>query len=82
MTRTATVLTVAGVTAVAGIVAYAAYFDYKRRNDAAFRKKLRTLSKSRAVLAFDAVFSRQREEEGAKDCRRGEIPVGPRWSYS
>ncbi|KDQ20600.1 hypothetical protein BOTBODRAFT_169335 [Botryobasidium botryosum FD-172 SS1] len=38
MNRTATtVLTVATV----GLVAYAVYFDYKRRNDASFRKKLR-----------------------------------------
>ncbi|THH15205.1 hypothetical protein EW146_g5224 [Bondarzewia mesenterica] len=37
MNRTATVLTVAGVS----LLAYAVYFDYKRRNDVAFRKKLR-----------------------------------------
>ncbi|KAI0314802.1 hypothetical protein OF83DRAFT_1135181 [Amylostereum chailletii] len=37
MNRTATLLTAAGV----GLLAYAVYFDYKRRNDAAFRKKLR-----------------------------------------
>ena len=41
MNRTSTVLTVAAVS-TAGILAYAAYFDYKRRNDAAFRKKLRS----------------------------------------
>lgn len=41
MNRTSTILTVAAVS-TAGILAYAAYFDYKRRNDAAFRKKLRS----------------------------------------
>lgn len=37
-----TALTVATVTVVGGLVAYAVYFDYKRRNDVTFRKKLRT----------------------------------------
>ena len=41
-TSTMTVLTVAGLTVVGGFIAYAAYFDYKRRNDSEFRKKLRT----------------------------------------
>ena len=39
--RTSTILTVAGVTVLGGALAYAVYFDYKRRNDTAFRKKLR-----------------------------------------
>ena len=37
-------LTVAAVTVVGGLFAYAVYFDYKRRNDSDFRKKLRTWS--------------------------------------
>ena len=41
MSRQSQILTIAGVTAVGGLLAYAVYFDYKRRNDAAFRKKLR-----------------------------------------
>jgi import receptor subunit TOM20 len=43
--RTTTILTVAGVTLAASVVAYAAYFDYKRRNDIDFRKKLRKQKK-------------------------------------
>ncbi|KAI0751552.1 MAS20-domain-containing protein [Daedaleopsis nitida] len=39
--RTSTVITVAAVTVLGGLVAYAVYFDYKRRNDSDFRKKLR-----------------------------------------
>jgi import receptor subunit TOM20 len=39
-----TILTLATVTVLGGLVAYAVYFDYKRRNDVAFRKKLRMLS--------------------------------------
>ncbi|KAG9317313.1 hypothetical protein JVU11DRAFT_1511 [Chiua virens] len=40
MTRSATMLTVAGI-AVGSLVAYAVYFDYKRRTDANFRRRLR-----------------------------------------
>ncbi|KZV77179.1 hypothetical protein PENSPDRAFT_645453 [Peniophora sp. CONT] len=39
--KTASILTIAGVTLVSGAIAYAVYFDSKRRTDAAFRKKLR-----------------------------------------
>ncbi|KAH9938334.1 MAS20-domain-containing protein [Fomitopsis serialis] len=39
--RVSTVLTVAGVTVLGGLVAYAVYFDYRRRNDSDFRKRLR-----------------------------------------
>ena len=42
-TRTSTIFTIAGVTVLGGALAYAVYFDYKRRNDAEFRKKLREL---------------------------------------
>ncbi|KAF7324612.1 SET domain-containing protein [Mycena kentingensis (nom. inval.)] len=53
-----TALTVAGLT-VCGLIAYAVYFDYKRRNDTAFRKQLRkekkrvdkSLAESREALA-------------------------------
>ena len=41
MSRTSTVITVASVTVLGGLLAYAVYFDYKRRNDQAFRKRLR-----------------------------------------
>jgi import receptor subunit TOM20 len=39
--RASTVLSVTGVTLVTGFLGYAVYFDYKRRNDPAFRTKLR-----------------------------------------
>ncbi|PPR02662.1 hypothetical protein CVT24_002145 [Panaeolus cyanescens] len=39
--RSTTYITVAAVTVAAGLAAYAVYFDYKRRNDVEFRKKLR-----------------------------------------
>ena len=40
MAQTTTLVAVAGVTLLASVAAYAAYFDYKRRTDAAFRKQL------------------------------------------
>ncbi len=38
--RSSPYLTIAAVTAAVGLAAYAVYFDYKRRNDVDFRKKL------------------------------------------
>ncbi|KAJ7246571.1 MAS20-domain-containing protein [Mycena haematopus] len=56
--RTNTVLTIAGIS-ICGIIAYAVYFDYRRRTDAEFRKKIRkenkrvnkSLAQSREALA-------------------------------
>jgi len=44
--RTLTVFTVAGL----GVLAYAIYFDHKRRTDAKFRKRLRTLNLLRLLI--------------------------------
>lgn len=44
MSSSRTIFSVAAVTVLGGLVAYAVYFDYKRRNDIEFRKKLRTWS--------------------------------------
>lgn len=44
-------LTATGVVATA-FVAYAAYFDYKRRNDPVFRKKLSKSSRALAALSW------------------------------
>jgi mitochondrial import receptor subunit TOM20 len=41
MSRSSTLLTVTAGVAVSGLVAYALYFDYKRRTDVNFRKRLR-----------------------------------------
>jgi hypothetical protein len=47
MVKTSTVLAATGITLATSFVCYAAYFDYQRRNNAAFRKKLcRSLSLS------------------------------------
>lgn len=53
--RSTSALTIAGVTVVGGILAYAVYFDYKRRNDADFRKKLRMSSS--CFLSLDVALT-------------------------
>ncbi|KAF9450959.1 MAS20-domain-containing protein [Macrolepiota fuliginosa MF-IS2] len=40
-TKTRNVLAIAAATVATGVLAYVVYFDYKRRNDAQFRRKLR-----------------------------------------
>jgi len=50
--KTSTAVTVAGVTVATGALAYALYFDYKRRNDTTFRKKLRESH----LVSFDNTF--------------------------
>ena len=40
---TSTIVTVSAVAVVGSLAAYALYFDYKRRNDPDFRKRLRKL---------------------------------------
>ncbi|KAK7510817.1 mitochondrial outer membrane translocase complex, subunit Tom20 domain-containing protein [Phyllosticta citriasiana] len=58
-------LTIAGVgVVVTGVVAYAFYFDYKRRNDADFRKALKRESKKQARAA------KEEAEAGAVEQRK------------
>ncbi|KAI0772043.1 MAS20-domain-containing protein [Trametes elegans] len=64
--RTSTVFTVAAVTVLGGLVAYAVYFDYKRRNDIDFRKKLRKEKKK---------VTKQTQQEQAKV--QAEFDVSP-----
>ncbi|KAE9404827.1 MAS20-domain-containing protein [Gymnopus androsaceus JB14] len=83
------ILTVAGI-ATLGLVAYAVYFDYKRRNDVDFRKKLKkdkkrvdkSIASSRAEAA--ASLSSSAGAVGAEELRealeqvKGEpVPVSP-----
>ncbi|THH31317.1 hypothetical protein EUX98_g2883 [Antrodiella citrinella] len=53
--RASTIFTVAGVTVLGGLVAYAVYFDYRRRNDNEFRRKLRKDKKKVKAAQSDAV---------------------------
>ncbi|KAH8113219.1 MAS20-domain-containing protein [Phellopilus nigrolimitatus] len=59
-----TTLTVTGLTIIGGLVAYAAYFDYKRRNDVAFRKKIRSQKKKVEQHAAE-VKEKQAAQAGA-----------------
>ncbi|KAL5508265.1 TOM20_1 [Sanghuangporus vaninii] len=59
------VLTVAGITVLGGIVAYAAYFDYKRRSDPSFRRKIRTDIGTQKKKVNKAV-AEDKEKEAAK----------------
>ncbi|KAJ7693832.1 hypothetical protein B0H17DRAFT_1058405, partial [Mycena rosella] len=71
--RTGTVLTIAGIS-LCGLVAYAVYFDYKRRTDADFRKKIRkekkrvdkSLAESREALAAASGVSEAELREALK----------------
>ncbi|KAF8638601.1 hypothetical protein AX17_002142 [Amanita inopinata Kibby_2008] len=61
---TTSALTIAGLTLVSGLVAYAVYFDYKRRNDVNFRKKLRKEKKR-----VDKVVAESKESTGSSDSK-------------
>ncbi|KAF8592444.1 MAS20-domain-containing protein [Ramaria rubella] len=66
MSRTTTFATFAALTVLTAIVGYAAYFDYKRRNDVAFRKRLRKEQKRAhrtAAKAADTASSGPSKEE-------------------
>ncbi|PIL36948.1 transcription factor [Ganoderma sinense ZZ0214-1] len=83
--RTSTVLTAAAVTVLGGLVAYAVYFDYKRRNDSDFRKKLRkekkkvTKQTQQAQAAADAAseVSAAAIKDALLKIREEEIPPTP-----
>lgn len=69
--KTSTAVTVAGVTVATGVLAYAAYFDYKRRNDTAFRKKLREFLSAFVWYTFSPLIRtrhcRKGQEKGRKE---------------
>ncbi|TDL29531.1 hypothetical protein BD410DRAFT_27233 [Rickenella mellea] len=53
--------TITSLTVLGGLLAYAAYFDYRRRNDTVFRKKLR-VEKKKAEKAAAEDKAREAEE--------------------
>ncbi|KAI0368072.1 MAS20-domain-containing protein [Pilatotrama ljubarskyi] len=83
--RTSTIFTVAAVTVLGGLVAYAVYFDYKRRNDTEFRKKLRkekkkvTKQTQQAQTQAEAASSVSPAEIAAAllKIREEEVPASP-----
>lgn len=60
--RTSTVVTITVGTLVTGALGYAAYFDYRRRNDPQFRNKLRKDAKRSERAAKRESQQREREE--------------------
>jgi import receptor subunit TOM20 len=64
--RPATIIGITASTILTGVIAYAVYFDYKRRNDAEFRKALKRDSKRSAKQA-------KLEAEASTKARRNEI---------
>ncbi|EIN10928.1 MFS general substrate transporter [Punctularia strigosozonata HHB-11173 SS5] len=81
VSRTTTALVVAGATVGFGLVAYAAYFDYKRRNDADFRRKLRKekkkVDKTKSQASSNEGSSARPEElrEALERLRNEELPT-------
>ncbi|KAG9039531.1 hypothetical protein FRB95_009111 [Tulasnella sp. JGI-2019a] len=79
---TRSAVTIAAVTVVGGLIAYAAYFDYKRRNDAQFRKKLRKekkrVERTRPDVLTPGGGSRSTEEikEALQMIRNEQLPAG------
>jgi import receptor subunit TOM20 len=58
------VLAIAAATVATGVLAYLVYFDYKRRNDAQFRKKLRKHTTHRQRRArCSCLFSAGKEKK-------------------
>ncbi|KAJ3775697.1 hypothetical protein FB446DRAFT_637401 [Lentinula raphanica] len=83
--RTTSVLTIAGIAALS-VVAYAVYFDYKRRNDVDFRKKLKkdkkrvdkSIASSKASLLPDSgVVGTEELREALEQVKAEQVPVSP-----
>ncbi|KAK0243121.1 MAS20-domain-containing protein [Armillaria nabsnona] len=81
MSSRTTTAVVAGA-AVAGLVAYAVYFDYKRRNDAEFRKRLRKEKKrvDKSIASSSAqpsAVSADSLREALERVKKEEVPLSP-----
>ncbi|KAJ6515399.1 hypothetical protein C8R45DRAFT_956386 [Mycena sanguinolenta] len=80
--RTNTVLTIAGIS-LCGIVAYAVYFDYKRRTDAEFRKRIRkenkrvhkSVAQSKEALAAANAVSEEDLRDALKQIKSEPVPT-------
>jgi len=67
MVSTSTIVTASVATAATGLIAYVAYFDYQRRNQAEFRRKLRRNERRQArAEKEEAEASTQRQRAAIK----------------
>jgi len=67
--KTSTAVTVAGVTVATSVLVYAVYFDYKRRNDTTFRKKLRESHPTSVENTLTPPLMRTRHRQGQEKGR-------------
>ncbi|KXN89449.1 Mitochondrial import receptor subunit tom20 [Leucoagaricus sp. SymC.cos] len=67
-TKSRSILAIAAATLATGVLAYVVYFDYKRRNDAQFRRKLRKEKKR-----VDKTAAQERETSSSTG---GAVPSG------
>ncbi|KAJ3923734.1 hypothetical protein F5877DRAFT_63040 [Lentinula edodes] len=83
--RTTSVLTIAGI-AVLSIAAYAVYFDYKRRNDVEFRRKLKKEKKrvDKSIASSKASLPSSPDAVGVDELREAleqvkaeQVPISP-----
>ncbi|GAW00816.1 MAS20-domain-containing protein [Lentinula edodes] len=83
--RTTSVLTIAGI-AVLSIAAYAVYFDYKRRNDVEFRRKLKKEKKrvDKYIASSKASLPSSPDAVGVDELREAleqvkaeQVPISP-----
>ncbi|KAG7097394.1 hypothetical protein E1B28_004744 [Marasmius oreades] len=83
--QTTSLLTITGISLITGFVAYAAYFDYKRRNDAGFRKDLRkqkkrvdkSIASSQASLAASGATSTADLRAALEQVKKEPVPASP-----
>jgi len=63
--KTSTIVAASVGTVVTGFLAYAAYFDYKRRNDPEFRRAIKRESKRQARAAKEQQEAQGKQQEAA-----------------
>jgi len=63
--KPSTIAAISAGTIVTGLLAYAAYFDYKRRNDPGFRKQLKKESKRTERAAKEEAEAQGAEQKKA-----------------
>lgn len=61
--RTSTVVAAVVGTTITGLAAYAVYFDYKRRNDAEFRRNLKREAKKQAKVAREEAEGNEKKDK-------------------
>ncbi|KPI38409.1 Mitochondrial import receptor subunit tom20 [Cyphellophora attinorum] len=75
--NTSTIVTISIGTVVTGLLAYAIYFDYRRHNDASFRKNLKRESRRQARLQKEESLQQgQKQKEEIRSLVREAVEEG------